>query len=83
MEFVTNNKNTETLIIFSRPYSWYENHPLKTLKLNIFFTFLPIENVRCSTFLTIKSFYYRIIANLPLNATAIVKFLETYDNWVF
>ena len=61
-----------------------ENHPLETVKTDVFLTLtyhLILSNFgHC---LTLKIFYYQIMAILPLNATETVRFLKTFKNFGF
>ena len=41
------------------------------------------EKFWCSMALTVKIFHHQIISNLPWKATEMVRFLKTYEIWVF
>ena len=55
------------IVIFRHIFNRVGINPLKP---NVFYTYLPIdnvrcENVRCSTFLTLEIFHHQVLANFP------------------
>ena len=65
---------------------WDQTLPLKRLKLNVFFTRLPLVFTFLPMFVHVserENFFQQLVANLPLNATALVRFLETFEILAF
>ena len=48
-----------------------------------FYFYLPIENVRCPTFLNLNNFDHQTMANLSYSATEVERFLNYARNLFF